>query len=191
MRVDADTSGGAVRPVIAFTSVRAAYGWLSNMSPHSLAVEWSARSLSGTWRTAEALFQAARFDDPSIREEIRACRSPMQIKVVAKRGSRRMVVEQRGDLDLKQMRQVLSFKIEQHPDLRRGLLEIRPDALIVEDVTARGVTPSNVFWGAALIKGDWVGENRLGRLWMDFRRELAPDAEQVDMFQRCGWRQES
>ena len=180
MAVDADIVGISPRLVVAFTSVHAAHGWLGNMSPHPLAVEWSARSLSGTWRTAEALFQAARFDDPEVREEIRACRSPMQTKAVAKREARRMVVEQRGDLDIEQMRQVLRFKVQQHPDIRRGLLEIHPDAFIVEDVTARGVSPSNVFWGAALINGEWVGENRLGRLWMDIRREIAAERGRND-----------
>lgn len=174
------------RPVIAFTSVRAPYGWLGNMSPYPLTVEaFGAHALSGTWRTSEALFQAARFDDVRIHEEIRACKSPMQAKTIAKRETARMIVTPRGDQDLSCMKEVLRLKLAQHPDLRRQLGEIPTDALIVEDVTARGVTESNVFWGASLINGEWVGENRLGRLWMDLRAELEtkpPGVSQIDMF---------
>ena len=174
------------RPVIAFTSVRAPYGWLGNMSPYPLTVEaFGTSALSGVWRSSEALFQAARFDDAAIHEEIRACKSPMQAKLIAKRNAQRMVVVPREAQDLFCMEQVLRLKLTQHPDLLRQLGEIPADALIVEDVTARGVTKSNVFWGAALIKGEWIGENRLGRMWMALRAELAicqPTGTQIDMF---------
>jgi predicted NAD-dependent protein-ADP-ribosyltransferase YbiA (DUF1768 family) len=36
------------------------------------------------WPTSEALFQALRFDDPTIREEIRTQKSPMSAKMIAK-----------------------------------------------------------------------------------------------------------
>ena len=147
-------AAGRMTQVIAFTSVRAPYGWLGNMSPYPLTVEARGTCLlPGTWRTSEALFQATRFDDPSIHEEIRACKSPMQAKTIAKQHAARMIVVPRGLQDLSCMEQVLCLKLAQHPDLRRQLGMIPTDALIVEDVTARGVTESNVFWGAALING--------------------------------------
>lgn len=174
------------RPVVAFTSVRAPYGWLGNMSPYPLTVETLGTCLRpGTWRTSEALFQATRFDDASIHEEIRACKSPMQAKMVAKQHADRMIVLPRGPQDLSCMEQVLRLKLAQHPDIRRQLSAIPMGALIVEDVTARGVTESNVFWGAARINGEWVGENQLGRLWMDLHHGLAlrpPAVAQIDMF---------
>jgi len=172
------------RPVIAFTSVRAPYGWLGNMSPYPLTVEALGTCLlPGTWRTSEALFQATRFDDASIHEEIRTCKSPMQVKMIAKQHAARMIVVPRGPQDLSCMEQVLRLKLAQHPDLRRQLGKLPTDALIVENVTTRGVTESNVFWGAALINGEWVGENRLGRLWMDLRHALTPQVDaQIAMF---------
>ena len=174
------------RAVIAFTSVRAPYGWLGNMSPYPLTVEAvGTRMLSGTWRTAEALFQATRFDDLEIREEIRACSSPMQVKMIAKHNAARMVVKPRGPQDLAHMELILRLKIAQHPDLFQQLSKIPSDAFIVEDVTLRGVSASNVFWGAALLNGEWVGENQLGSLWMTIRKGLFGVADaQIDMFRR-------
>jgi len=52
---------------IAFKKVREAYGWMSNMSPHPIQ----------TWRTAEALFQALRFDDITVKLAIHNEKSPM------------------------------------------------------------------------------------------------------------------
>jgi predicted NAD-dependent protein-ADP-ribosyltransferase YbiA (DUF1768 family) len=60
---------------IAFKKVKDAFGWMSNMSPHPLAIE-DGNHLKH-WRTAEAVFQAMRFDSPSISEAIRECPSPM------------------------------------------------------------------------------------------------------------------
>lgn len=168
---------------IAFTSVRGPHGWLGNMSPHPLAEPIG--DFAGTWRTAEALFQATRFDDLKIREEIRACRSPMQAKMIAKRESARMIIVPRGPEDVANMKRILRLKIVQHPDLAQKLDAFPRDVLIVEDVTARGVSASNVFWGAALIKGEWIGENQLGRLWMKIRGEISLDvAKQIDLFRR-------
>jgi len=45
------------------------------------------------------------------------------------------------------------------------------DAWIVEDVTARGDVGGNLFWGAMLVDGKWVGKNTLGQLWMDLRKD--------------------
>ena len=45
------------------------------------------------WRTAEALFQALRFEDALIRERIGAARSPMMARIIAKRHKQQRVVE--------------------------------------------------------------------------------------------------
>jgi len=64
----------------------------------------------------------------------------------------------------------LRLKIEQHPELRETLIE-SGDAFIVEDCTKRQ-RGSGLFWGAALIDGSWVGQNWLGKLWMELRQNL-------------------
>jgi predicted NAD-dependent protein-ADP-ribosyltransferase YbiA (DUF1768 family) len=165
---------------------------LGNMSPHPLTFDTGL--LAGTWRTAEALFQAHRFyddGDPAhdvalgeIREQIRRCPSPMEAKMIAKRNVARMVIQPRGAQDLSWMEEVLRLKLAQHPALRQQLLEIPADALIVEDVTARGVSESHVFWGAARINGEWIGTNQLGSMWMKIRGEIPAPETQRDMFHR-------
>lgn len=151
---------------IAFTKVSLPYGWLGNMAPFAVTYE------GVEWRTTEALFQALRFDanDP-VRELIRAEKSPMAAKMLAKKHAARRVVVPltREDVDI--MAMVLRLKVEQHPSLKQDLLATG-DAILVEDVTKRpGGT--GLFWGAALRSdGTWEGGNALGQLWMELRESL-------------------
>lgn len=151
--------------MIAFKKVRDRYGWLSNMSQHPVQ----------GYRTAEALFQALRFDpkDTDIIEAIKAEKSPMGAKMVAKKNSHRMVVTPRSETDLHIMRTVLRAKVMAHPELVKALLDTGEQE-IIEDVTARP-NESGLFWGAALQfsgKWEWVGENTLGNMWMSLRSAL-------------------
>jgi ribA/ribD-fused uncharacterized protein len=147
--------------VIAFRKVREAYGWLSNMSPHPVQ----------GFRTAEALFQSLRFDDKDVIAAIRAEKSPMAAKMVAKKHADKFVVVPRSEQDLDIMRAVLRAKVLQHPDLLKALLETG-DELIVEDCTARQ-NDSGLFWGAGRQSdGSWLGKNVLGVLWMRLRTAL-------------------
>jgi predicted NAD-dependent protein-ADP-ribosyltransferase YbiA (DUF1768 family) len=34
-----------------------------------------------------------------------------------------------------------------------------------------GNVGGNLFWGAMLVNNEWVGENTLGKIWMDLRNE--------------------
>jgi predicted NAD-dependent protein-ADP-ribosyltransferase YbiA (DUF1768 family) len=151
---------------IAFTKVSLPYGWLGNMAPFAVAYG------GHDWRTTEALFQAMRFaaDDP-VRELIRAEKSPMAAKMLAKKHAAQRVVVPLTQEDVDNMMVVLRLKVEQHPALKQDLLATG-DALIVEDVTKRpGGT--GLFWGAALqADGTWEGGNALGHLWMALRDEV-------------------
>ena len=130
------------------------------------------------WKSSEALFQAMRFSDDGIREEIRAAKNGFAAKIVAKKHPDKMTVEPLSDADLENMMDVLHFKIDQHPNLQAELLATG-DQLIVEDVTARGLGGRNGFWGAALKNGTWEGQNILGKMWMEIRMGLR-HAELVD-----------
>jgi predicted NAD-dependent protein-ADP-ribosyltransferase YbiA (DUF1768 family) len=123
------------------------------------------------WPSAEALFQAMRFADPLIREEIRQQRSGMGAKIVAKKNADKMVVTPLSLLDLKNMEYVLRLKLEQHTELKE-LLKATGDEVIVEDVTRRSSPGRHTFWGMALKDGEWQGENTLGKMWMLLRFEL-------------------
>jgi len=141
--------------------VKDEHGCWGNMAPYPIEHDGE------LWLTTEALFQAMRFDEKEIRSAIRKEKSPMGAKMKAKRHKWQMVVEPMSDVDLDNMRLCLRLKVEQHPELRESLLETR-DSLIVEDCTRRQ-RGSGLFWGAALIDGQWVGKNWLGKLWMVLR----------------------
>lgn len=147
---------------IAFTKVKLAHGWLGNMSPHPVTYD------KIEWRTTEALFQALRFPtNPTIQEAIRREKSPMAAKMVAKRNKAAATVAPGSPQDLTNMRLCLWLKIDQHPDLKKALLDTG-DAQIVEDCTSRKAS----IWGAKKINGVWVGENLLGKMWMELRDDL-------------------
>jgi ribA/ribD-fused uncharacterized protein len=153
-----------MEPIITFTKVALPYGWLGNMAPYPVT------HAGKTWRTAEALFQALRFEEESIREAIRQETSPMAAKFVAKRHKAAMVVEPLGAADLDNMWLVLRLKLQAHPALRRQLLATGA-ARLVEDCSRRA-KGSGLFWGAALREGRWDGANWLGRLWEECRAAL-------------------
>ncbi len=152
--------------VIAFTKVALPYGWLGNMSPHP--IEYAGKK----YRTAESLFQCLRFgsENDAIKEEIRAAKSPIAAKMVAKKYAAQMTVEPMSVIDCRLMEVVIKEKLAQHPDLLTQLLATG-DATIIEDVTSRGAGGRHRFWGAAKVGDEWVGENTLGKLWMEIRGE--------------------
>ncbi len=147
-----------------FCQVAASNGWMSNMARFPIL------HAGKVWLTAEALFQALRFDDSSIKEAIREAKSPMTAKWRAKAHKEQMVVSERSERDVKNMRLVLRLKVAQHPELAQQLLDTG-DEVIVEDATSHP-GGSAKFWGAVLKDGVWVGENVLGKLWMELREEL-------------------
>lgn len=151
---------------IGFNRNKDAYGWLSNMSPYHILFT------PHTYRTTEALFQALRFSDNEIQALIRAEKSPMDAKKVAKSRVPEMTVELLSDKDVSNMEMCLRLKLKQHPDLVEQLLATG-EAIIFEDVTQRGDIGSNLFWGAMVINDELVGQNVLGNLWMKLRAELA------------------
>jgi ribA/ribD-fused uncharacterized protein len=150
--------------LIAIRKVAEPHGWLGNMAAYPVVHNGK------QYRTTEALFQALRFDDEEVIEAIRAERSPMVAKFVAKRHRAKMVVEPLGTQDLDNMRLCLWLKLEQHPDLLEMLLATG-DEMIVEDCS-KLQKGAGLFWGAASVDGEWRGENWLGKLWMEIRESL-------------------
>lgn len=151
--------------VIGFTKVALPYGWLGNMSPFP--IEYDGK----TWRTTEALFQALRFDNNEIKELIREQKSPMAAKMMAKKHKDLMVITPLSSKDLLNMTLCIQLKLEQHPDLIKELISTG-DSIIIEDVTSRGTSGSNLYWGALKSGDEWIGENNLGKLWMQARSNI-------------------
>ena len=152
------------KPVIAFTKVSGPYGWLGNMSPHQIIYNGE------TYKTAEALFQAMRFSDKEIIDEIRLQKSPMTAKAVAKQNTYYMSIQPLSDVDIENMKTVVRLKIEQHPNLKKELIDTGV-AIIIEDCTYRQ-QGAGLFWGSAKKYNSWIGQNVLGNIWMDLREKI-------------------
>lgn len=155
------SAGPAAPRIIAFTKVDLPYGWLGSMSPHP--IEYGGKY----WKTAEALFQALRFQDAAVIEAIRQEASPMKAKMISKKHKAKWVVQPCTEEDLNHMRLILELKVKTHELLYKRLLA-SGDAVLIEDCCNRGASK----WGAQLVDGQWVGENLLGKLWMELRAKL-------------------
>ena len=151
--------------MIKFTKVSLPYGWLGNMAPFPVMYEGK------KWLTIEALFQALRFEDGKIIEEIRLEKSPMGAKMKAKKNKLLYVIEPMSEKDLENMRMCVRLKLEQHPKLVGQLLATN-DQLICEDIGKRN-GERHKFWGAKEINGVWEGENMMGKIWMELRNNIS------------------
>lgn len=114
------------------------------------------------WATAEHAYQAAKFmHKPAIMEEIRKARSPHDAKKIARK-YQEFIRSDWKDVNLKIMEEILRAKLDQHPYVKKRLLESAGLELI-ED------SPHDSFWGRG---PNWKGENRLGKMWMKIRDGL-------------------
>lgn len=153
---------------IAIRKVNEPFGFLSNMSPHSLKGE------DVFYPTAEHLFQRMRFPaDSEVGKKMLLIRNPMKAKWFAKANAASMIVAPMSPHDVGNMRIVLRSKVIRHPDILTLLLATG-DQHIVEDCSNRR-GGSGLFWGAALVGApgheEWVGVNMLGKLWMQLRAD--------------------
>jgi len=150
--------------VISFTKNNLPYGWMGNMSAYPIIYK------DKKWLTSEALFQAMRFKDEKIIEEIRLQKSPMGAKMVAKKYKNIMIIEPMSKIDVENMEICLRLKFEQHPTLAKKLL-ITGNHLIVEDIGKRN-GERHLFWGMKCVNGEWLGSNTMGVLLMKLRDEF-------------------
>jgi len=150
--------------MIWFNKVKEEYGWMGNMAPYPIMFEGK------IWRTSEALFQGMRFDDEEIKEIIRKEKSPMGAKMKAKKYSDQMVVVPMTELDVEQMKKCVRIKFDQHPALKKMLLDT-VGAYIYEDIGNRK-GERHKFWGAKKIsENEGDGHNMMGRILMELRDE--------------------
>jgi len=127
----------------------------SNFS--SFAIEWRGR----LWMTSEHAYQAAKFDDSTIQEEIRNARSAHDSKKLAEKYQEK-IRSNWSEVRLEIMEEILLVKLAQHPYVMKKLLQTG-ERMLVED------SWRDAYWGWGPNKD---GENHLGRLWMKIRDEL-------------------
>lgn len=150
--------------VIEFTKVDLPYGWLGNMYASPIRYEGK------IWLTSEALFQALRFEDEEIREVIRLEKSPMGAKMKAKGNKDRMVIEPMSEKDLENMKMVVRLKFDQN-EVLKSKLKVSGEHIIVENIGNRN-GERHLFWGMKKVNGEWIGNNRMGKILMEIRKEF-------------------
>lgn len=144
---------GAVR----FYDPDGLFGWLANYSPHSIVLDGE------TWPSVEHCYQAGKFKNSAIRRQIRLAATPAAAKAIAQRHRS----ERRPDWkEVKDgtMKRAVRAKFEQHPELGAQLLALGSRRIVEESHV-------DAYWGSG---ADGHGENRLGKILMALRAELAP-----------------
>ena len=150
--------------IIEFSKVDLPYGWMGNM--YGSPIHYDGK----IWKTSEALFQSLRFQDEAIRELIRGEKSPMGAKMKAKGNKKDMIIDPMSEKDIENMKMVVKMKFDQNTVLK-SKLKISGEHVIVENIGKRN-GERHFFWGMKKINGEWVGNNMMGKILMELRREL-------------------
>ena len=152
------------KKVIKIGKVNENFGWLGNMGKRELIYNGK------KWVSSEGLFISMRFEDEEIIEMLRKeDNGGMRVKMLSKKYYDKMVVERCSDKDVENMRKVIKLKYDSYDFMRIGLNNLKEmyDLFIYEDVSKRK-RGNNLFWGGYFDdKGNFVGENMLGKIWMD------------------------
>lgn len=155
--------------IVSFTNVKLPYGWMGNM------IQCPITYNNTEWFHTEGLFQALRFDPKEIHiiSELRREKNPMKAKMESKTYADQRSVVPLSDEDIDLMKLCVDLKFDQHPELYKQLVETG-DSFIIEDVTSR-MSGTGTFWGMGLVGEYWIGENVLGNILMEKRKNYPYD----------------
>ena len=128
---------------------------LSNFS--AFAIECNGK----LWPTSEHLYHSFKFENNMMKEDIRAAKSAHDALKLS-RFYKEHIIPDWDNRKLDIMEQILRLKVNQHPYVKKKLLETGGRELI-ED------SHRDSFWGWG---ADKDGQNNLGKLWMKIRKEL-------------------
>ena len=145
-------------PILFYRS-QDAYGWLSNLSEHSINVD------NQIFSTVEHYYQSAKFTDVNIQTCIQSTKTPSQAKRIANSNQDKMIVDWEEKKE-NVMYQALYLKFSQHQNLKKLLLKTQ-ERLIIEN------SPVDLYWG---IGPNNEGLNRLGKLLMNLRQTLLEES---------------
>lgn len=141
-------------PILFYGKSKPAF-FCSNFYPASFVLDGK------RWATSEHYFQAQKFEDAALKEQIRKTNGPMEAALM---GRRKDLPCRKDWLSVRDgvMKKALVAKFTQNEDIREELLATG-DAKLVEDA------PNDSYWGWGW---DHKGRNRLGQLLMEVRAEL-------------------
>jgi N-glycosidase YbiA len=152
----------AERAIIRFYATDKPYGSFSNFSSHPVQAD------ERLWPTSEHYFQSLKFATRKDQEDVRAAAKPFMAAQIGRDRTRPLRpdwLEVRDDM----MRKALRAKFDQHEDLH-NLLQSTHGALIIEH------TVNDSYWGDG---GDGTGQNRLGELLMELRRDYCGPSQPI------------
>ena len=145
-----------------FRFTREIWGKFSNFAPLAAPIA------AGPWtfRTSEALYQAAKFGAaPAVQRRI-ACAPTAREAAAIGRGEKVGLDPHWNRQRVNVMRWVLRMKHETNAAAIDAALAATGDRAIVE------VSTRDSWWGAKPAGDTWRGHNVLGRLWMELRQQL-------------------
>jgi ribA/ribD-fused uncharacterized protein len=123
----------------------------------AFAVEWK----DEVWMTSEHAYQAEKFLDSELREQIRNTRSPYDAKMLAQELDDKKREDWR-EVNLSIMEEIVRAKLNQHPYIQKKLMDTGAKTIIE-------TSPYDDFWGWGPHKD---GQNHLGKIWMKLREEI-------------------
>lgn len=129
----------------------------------AFSVKWK----DALWPTVEHAYQASKFEFEGIREEIRNASSAHETKQLANRMYGIYIRPDWNDIKLSVMEEIVRHKLEQHPYVKKKLME-SGQMILVED------SHEDAFWGRG---PDYDGQNHLGKIWMKLRDEKVKNQE--------------
>lgn len=124
----------------------------------SFMLEWKGK----LYPTSEHAYHSEKFEDESMKEQLRNTRSAHDSQVFANKNTDKRRKDW-DDVKLGIMKEILKAKVSQHPYVMKKLIESGNKELIEDSWR-------DAFWGWGPNRD---GENHLGKLWMEIRDESA------------------
>ena len=142
------------------------YNWLGNKCKNTLYYQ------EEEWVSVEALFQAMRFNDETIRQNIRkqSWLLPLTLCLTTRKYKEYLVVEPMSSMDIENLRTAMELKFKQHTICRLKLLDTGNAQLIQFVKESKKIEDD--FWGMTIKNNQRVGLNIVGKLLMEIREKL-------------------
>jgi ribA/ribD-fused uncharacterized protein len=134
--------------------------YLSNYSAHM--VEYG----GVVYPTAEHAYQCQRYTNEVLRKEIRETRSPVKAWEVSQKYKKEQLIDF-NERKVLVMKEILRAKLEQHADIQKILVDSGTYKIVKHITTG---PPADGFWDDG---DDGLGQNEIGKIWMELRTELA------------------
>ncbi len=133
------------------------YYFFSNSSAHAVNYQ------GVLYPTAAHAYEAAKFKDPQIINEIKNAPSPYIVRMVAERYSTPEVLAEWEPNRLSVMEEIMRGKVMSHEDVKAALLATGDSELIYDN-------PEDPFWGGG---ADGMGANNIGKILMKIRQDYS------------------